>query len=85
MAKRKLESESVANINEQRDSATVHCVLTELSPVKRSKKDENKTYFTAKLTDGKNQSELFRLIANFIQKWKNISKMKHHWLLLIAV
>ena len=53
MAKRKLELESVANINEQRDSATVHCVLTELSPVKRSKKDENKTYFTAKLTDGK--------------------------------
>ena len=54
MAKRKLELEpSVENIHEQRDSVTIHGVLAELSPEKKSKNDENRKYFTTKLTDGK--------------------------------
>ena len=42
MVKRKLELD-IADIHEKTDSATVHGVLTGVSPVKKSKKNEKNT------------------------------------------
>ena len=48
----------VSDIEESCDSATVHGVVVELSPVKASGKDSAKKYFTEKLSDGKKTVKL---------------------------
>ena len=50
--KRKVEEFDVCDIKES-GSAIVHGVVTELSPIKKSKKDENLKYFSGQLSDGK--------------------------------
>ena len=60
MAKRKLEQEhelEVSEINNEVSSATVHGVLVELSPIKKSRDME---YFEGKVSDGK---EVRRLVS----------------------
>lgn len=48
----------VSDIKESCDSATVHGVVVELSPVKASQKDSAKKYYTGKLSDGKKTVKL---------------------------
>ena len=50
--KRKLEEFDVSEVKECYN-AVVHCVMTDLSPVKKSKKDETKKYFSGQISDGK--------------------------------
>lgn len=48
IVKRKLEEWDA----KRSSNAIVHGVITQLSPIKRSKKDENKQYFNGQLSDG---------------------------------
>ena len=54
MAKRKRESDDVkAEVESASARATVHGIITKLSPVKSSHKNESINYFNAKISDGK--------------------------------
>ena len=55
MAKRKRESDDVevSEVESASARATVHGIITELSPVKSSRKNESIKYFNAKISDGK--------------------------------
>ncbi len=55
-SKRKLEFEDIVSVTEASDSASVHGVVTYLSPVKKSKKGSN--YFNATVSDGKTTCRL---------------------------
>lgn len=50
--KRKLDDFDASEVKESKN-AVVHGVITELSPVKKSKKDESVKYFSGKLSDDK--------------------------------
>ena len=50
--KRKLDDFNASEVKESKN-AVVHGVITELSPVKKSKKDESVKYFSGKLSDDK--------------------------------
>ena len=50
--KRKMEEFDLCEIKES-GSAIVHSVVTELSPIKKSKKDDKLKYFSGQLSDGK--------------------------------
>ena len=56
--KRKLEEWDVSDAK-QSSNAIVHGVITQLSPIKRSKRDENKQSFNGQLSDGKKPSFSF--------------------------
>lgn len=47
------EDYDVSEIECPLDKATVHGIVTDLSPIKSSRKNEQIKYFNAKLTDGK--------------------------------
>ena len=53
MVKRKLESEWDVSETQESSSATVHSVVTEVSPVKVSQKNASVRYFDRRMTDGK--------------------------------
>ena len=53
MVKRKLESEWDVSETQESSSATVHSVVTEVSPVKVSQKNAIVRYFDRRMTDGK--------------------------------
>ena len=50
--KRKLEEFDVSKVKIN-DGTIVHGVVTDLSPMKKSKKDESRKYFSAQVSDGK--------------------------------
>ena len=50
--KRKMDEWDVSDAK-QSSSAIVHGVITQLSPIKKSKKDETKQYFNAQISDGR--------------------------------
>lgn len=52
MTKRKLEDIDVLEIDSPFANVTVHGVVTSLSPVKVSRKNDQKGYFHANITDG---------------------------------
>ena len=53
MAKRKLESKWDVSEAQESSSATVHGIVTEVSPVKVSRKNASVRYFDGRMTDGK--------------------------------
>ena len=57
MSKRKLDLEP-KELTSRIDGATVHGLLTSMSPVKKSRKNEKNTYFTARLSDGEKSVRL---------------------------
>ena len=57
-AKRKLEEFDVYDFKAC-DSAIVHGVMTELSPVKKSERDDNVKHFSGQICDGKSSVRVF--------------------------
>lgn len=69
--KRKIEELDVSEIDCSSEAATVHGIVTELSPVKISKKNTRVKYFTGKLSDGKKTIRVISFNASLRDSLEN--------------
>ena len=76
--KRKLDEWDVSEIAES-GGAAVHGVVTNLSPVKESKKNTSVQYFHGTISDGRKVYVWYRLIRRCVRRWKSRKPKEAAW------
>lgn len=79
--KRKLESFDVSEVVHAADATTVPGVITELSPVKVSKKNSQVKYFSGTVSDGKKSCQLVAFDPGLRSKLEKSNQEKILYLL----